>query len=90
MESPSIDISVAIVDGTFHSFLLVLCTLCRALWLTSHSAILSTTESEEQKIAYVKGGLFTKSGIELPPPGAEIFWNRREKWEEPTKGVAPQ
>lgn len=56
----------------------------------SHSAILSTAEAEDNKTGYVKGGLFTKAGIELPPPGAEIFWHRREKWERPTEGVDPQ
>ncbi len=56
----------------------------------SHSAILSTAEVEEHKTAYVKGGQFAKNGVELPAPGVEIFWHRREKWEEPTKGVKPQ
>lgn len=55
-----------------------------------YSAIFSTAEAEDHKTAYVKGGLFTKNGTELPPPGAEIFWHRREKWEEPTSGIKPQ
>ncbi|QDS75831.1 hypothetical protein FKW77_001133 [Venturia effusa] len=50
-------------------------------------AIVSTTEAEGHAIGYVKGGLFTKAGIDLPPPGAEVFWHRREKWEKPTDGV---
>ncbi|TID13327.1 hypothetical protein E6O75_ATG10187 [Venturia nashicola] len=52
--------------------------------------ILSTTESENHETGYVKGGLFTKAGFALPPPGAEIFWHRREKWEKPTEGVERQ
>ncbi|KUJ09848.1 uncharacterized protein LY89DRAFT_690244 [Mollisia scopiformis] len=53
-------------------------------------AVFSTAEVEDHKTAYVKGGLFTKNGIEIPPPGAEIFWHRREQWEEPTAGIKPQ
>lgn len=32
-------------------------------------------------IPFVKGGLFIKSGVELPPPGSELFWRNHEKWE---------
>ncbi|KAE9965025.1 hypothetical protein EG328_009013 [Venturia inaequalis] len=53
-------------------------------------AIVSTTELEKHQTGYVKGGLFTKAGIALPPPGAEMFWHRREEWEKPTDGVEPQ
>jgi hypothetical protein len=71
----------------------MVCTLIKSptsSYLTTQSAILSTLEVEDHKTAYVKGGLFTKNGIELPPPGAEVFWNRREKWEKPTEGIEPQ
>lgn len=54
------------------------------------SAIFSTTEAEDHKTAYVKGGLFVRKKVGLPPPGAEIFWHRREKWEETTTGIKPQ
>jgi hypothetical protein len=37
--------------------------------------------------AFVKAGLFAKVGVELPAPGIEIYWNRREKWESPAKGA---
>jgi hypothetical protein len=37
--------------------------------------------------AYVKGGLFARSGFEIPPPGLQQFWRSCEKWEEPLEGV---
>lgn len=37
--------------------------------------------------AFVKGGLFCKQGVELPPPRAEVFWKRHEAWETPAKNA---
>lgn len=63
------------------------------MWKLIHmwySAIFSLAEAENQQTAFVKGGLFVRQDTALPPPGAEIFWHRREEWEEPTKGIEPQ
>jgi hypothetical protein len=43
--------------------------------------------NENPDVAYVKGGLFTKLGVELPPVGAHGFWRRRERWEKPQEGA---
>lgn len=43
--------------------------------------------SEIPEIAYVKGGLFCKFGVDLPKPALQLFMQRREKWEEPLEGV---
>lgn len=37
--------------------------------------------------AFVKGGLFAKSGVELPPAVVEQFWRNAEKWEKPVEGA---
>lgn len=37
-------------------------------------------ENPEQ--AYLKGGLFVKTGVELPKAVVDVFWRRREEWEE--------
>jgi hypothetical protein len=42
---------------------------------------------ENPELAYVKGGLFAKAGVELPAPGYEVWWKRHEPWEEPVKGA---
>jgi hypothetical protein len=31
--------------------------------------------------AFVKGGLFKKFGVDLPKPGLQICYRRREAWE---------
>jgi hypothetical protein len=46
-----------------------------------------TIVSENPQIAFLKGGLFAKSGVDLPPPGKQQFWRRAEKWEKPLEGV---
>lgn len=43
--------------------------------------------SENPDIAYVKGGPFAKAGVPLPPPGAHVWWKRRENWEVAQEGV---
>jgi hypothetical protein len=42
---------------------------------------------EVPETAFVKGGLFAKTGVELPPPGYEVWWKKREKWELPAVGA---
>jgi len=43
---------------------------------------------EKPDVAYVKGGPFSRLGVQLPPAGAHVFWRSREKWEEaPKEGV---
>jgi hypothetical protein len=32
--------------------------------------------------AFVKGGLFSKLGVAIPPPALELFMKRRESWED--------
>jgi hypothetical protein len=51
------------------------------------SAIM-TVVKERPEIAFLKGGLFVKFGVDLPAPGREQFWRRAEKWEKPHEGVA--
>jgi hypothetical protein len=46
-----------------------------------------TTIVEKPETAFVKGGLFRKSGVELPKPVAQVFMQRAEKWEVPLEGV---
>ncbi|KFZ09547.1 hypothetical protein V502_08674 [Pseudogymnoascus sp. VKM F-4520 (FW-2644)] len=46
-----------------------------------------TITTEQPDNAYVKGGLFRKSGVDLPKPVVQIFMQRKEKWEEPLEGV---
>jgi hypothetical protein len=41
---------------------------------------------ESPEIAYVKGGLFAKTGAPLPKPAAETFWGSREEWEVAVEG----
>jgi len=36
---------------------------------------------ENPNQAYLKGGLFVKTGAELPKAVVDVFWRRREKWE---------
>ncbi|KAE9379161.1 hypothetical protein N431DRAFT_397262 [Stipitochalara longipes BDJ] len=43
---------------------------------------------QRPEISVLKGGLFAKFGVDLPPPGREQFWRRAEKWEKPHEGVA--
>lgn len=40
-----------------------------------------------QEIAYVKGGIFAKTGVSLPKPAAETFWGSREGWEVTVEGA---
>jgi len=42
---------------------------------------------ENPGVAYVKGGPFSKAGVELPTASAHIFWKRREKWEVEQQGL---
>jgi hypothetical protein len=42
-----------------------------------------TVVQESPETAFVKGGLFAKGGVALPPPGYEVWWKNREKWEVP-------
>jgi len=51
-----------------------------------YSAIM-TIVTENPETAFLKGGLFAKSGVDLPPPGLQQFWRRAEKWEKPVEGV---
>ena len=37
--------------------------------------------------AFVKGGLFPKMGIAIPPPAVQLFMKRCEKWEIPFEGA---
>ena len=46
-----------------------------------------TIVDENPGLAFVKGGLFVASGIEMPKPGLDIFWKRAEKWEKPVEGA---
>lgn len=32
-------------------------------------------------IAFMKGGLFRKNGVDLPRPGLQLWIRRREPWE---------
>jgi len=41
---------------------------------------------ENPETAFVKGGLFVKS-MALPKPAAEIFCERKEKWEPSVEGA---
>lgn len=66
-----------------HPFLL---HLCLQEDFNRQSAIMSVV-AENPDIAYVKGGPFAKVGVELPPPGAHVWWKRREKWERPQEGA---
>jgi len=50
------------------------------------SAIM-TVVKQRPEIAFLKGGLFAKFGVDLPAPGREQFWRRAEKWEKPHEGV---
>jgi hypothetical protein len=43
--------------------------------------------SEHSEVAFLKGGLFAASGVDLPPPGRHVFWRRAEKWEEKPVGL---
>ena len=36
---------------------------------------------EELNQAYLKGGIFVKTGVELPKAVVDAFWARKEKWE---------
>ncbi|KFX94378.1 hypothetical protein V490_04377 [Pseudogymnoascus sp. VKM F-3557] len=47
-----------------------------------------TIVDEHPENAFLKGGLFRKSGVELPRPVAEIFRQRAGDWEVPLEGVA--
>jgi hypothetical protein len=79
------------ISPSFHPGAFKYCTASKPrAKLTFPSAILSTTEAESHKMAYVKGGLFTKQGIALPPCKMEVFWHRREEWEVQTEGVVVQ
>jgi len=42
---------------------------------------------ENPDLAYVKGGMFAKTGVELPVAGAHVWWRRKEKWEVAEEGV---
>lgn len=42
---------------------------------------------ENPDMASLKGGLFSETGVELPPPGRHVFWKRAEKWEVAEAGV---
>jgi len=44
--------------------------------------------SEAPDLAYVKGGPFSKFGVEIPPAAAHVFWRRAEKWEAKPEGLA--
>lgn len=46
----------------------------------AYSAILSIMAKNPEKV-FVKGGLFPKHGIEIPPPALELFMKRSESWE---------
>lgn len=48
--------------------------------------VFSTVDSAAD-LAFVKGGLFVKSGITLPPPGQHVYWKRAEPWENKDNGV---
>lgn len=37
--------------------------------------------------AILKGGLFKKHSVDLPPPAREVFTRRREDWETLVPGV---
>lgn len=41
-------------------------------------------ENPEQ--AYLKGGLFVKTGVELPKAVLDVFWRRKEAWEKSLTG----
>jgi hypothetical protein len=56
------------------------------LLLICCSAIMSVV-TEHPEISFLKGGLFVKSGVDLPRPGRQQFWRRAEKWEVPLEGV---
>lgn len=55
--------------------------------LTKNHRPIMTISTGRPDNAYVKGGLFRKSGVDLPKPVAQIFMQRKEKWEEPLEGV---
>lgn len=46
-----------------------------------------TVITEQPDNAFVKGGLFRKSGVPLPKPAVQLFMQRQESWEEPLSGV---
>ena len=54
--------------------------------LTSDRPIMTIADGNPG-LAFVKGGLFVASGVEMPKPGLEIFWKRAEKWEKPVEGA---
>jgi hypothetical protein len=41
---------------------------------------MSTLEADPN-MAYVKGGLFKKLGVDLPSPSLQIYWRSSEAWE---------
>jgi hypothetical protein len=41
---------------------------------------------ENSGIAYVKGGLFKKFGVELPEPIYEVYVRNKEDWEQVKQG----
>lgn len=58
-------------------------------WLTENRyRPIMTIVDEHPENAFLKGGLFRKSGVELPRPVAEIFRQRAGDWEVPLEGVA--
>jgi len=43
---------------------------------------------EHPEVAFLKGGLFAKFNLDLPPPGLQLWMRRAEKWEKPVEGIA--
>ena len=54
--------------------------------ITSYRAVMSIVK-EFPDTAFVKGGLFAKTGVLLPKPGAAVFWGSREGWEASVDGA---
>lgn len=42
---------------------------------------------ENSGLAFVKGGLFKKHGVDLPKPNFEVYVRNKEPWYEITRGV---
>lgn len=42
---------------------------------------------ENSGLAFVKGGLFKKFGVEIPKPNFEVFLRNKEPWYETVGGV---
>lgn len=69
---------MAIVDRKLNPFL---CDVQKSkLELIVCRAVLSIM-AKNPEMAFVKGGLFPKLGVAIPPPALELFVKRSESWE---------